>query len=323
MGILKNTMTCLGVLAAAGVGETAYFYRRTMKRNNAKVERTMKMSGTDWTQYAPMMQQRKEFMLAQDHREVSQMSFDNLRLHATFFPALDEYRDKTDVAAGKKKVAICFHGYTSKGMSDYIGLSDYYLKRGYAMLLPDARAHGESEGEYIGFGCLDRKDALVWIKWVIQEVGEDVEIVLHGTSMGGATVLMTSGLELPAQVKGIVSDCGFTSPKEVFTHVLNSMYHLPAFPVIQGADLMNRKLAGYGMDECNAKREVARAKVPILFIHGSNDTFVPARMCDEIYDCCASPKKKLIVDGAAHAESYYKDTEKYEQALNAFFEEIM
>ena len=323
MGVLKNTMTCLGFLAAAGVVDTAYFYRRTMKRGNAKVERTMKMSGTDWSQYAPLMQDRKAFMLAQDHREVSRMSFDNLKLHATFFPALDEYVDKTDVAAGKKKAVICFHGYTSKGMSDYIGLSDYYLKRGYAMLLPDARAHGESEGEYIGFGCLDRKDALVWIRWVIQELGEDVEIILHGTSMGGATVLMASGLELPPQVKGIVSDCGFTSPKEVFTHVLNSMYHLPAFPVIQGADIMNRKLAGYGMDECNAKREVARAKVPILFIHGSNDTFVPARMCDEIYDCCASPKKKLIVEGAAHAESYYKDTEKYEQALNEFFQEIM
>ena len=323
MGILKNTMTCLGVLAAAGVGETAYFYRRTMKRNNAKVERTMKMAGTDWNQYAPLLQERKAFMLAQDHRDISQMSFDNLKLHATFFPALEEYVDKTEMAAGKKKAVICFHGYTSKGMSDYIGLSDYYLKRGYAMLLPDARAHGESEGEYIGFGCLDRKDALVWIHWLIQEVGEDVEIVLHGTSMGGATVLMTSGLELPAQVKGIVSDCGFTSPKEVFTHVLNSMYHLPAFPVIQGADIMNKKLAGYGMDECNAKREVAHAKVPILFIHGSNDTFVPTHMCNEIYDCCASPKKKLIVEGAAHAESYYKDTEKYEQALNEFFDEIM
>lgn len=323
MGILKNTMTCLGVLAAAGVGETAYFYRRTMKRNNAKVERTMKMAGTDWNQYAPLLQERKAFMLAQDHREISQMSFDNLKLHATFFPALEEYVDKTEMAAGKKKAVICFHGYTSKGMSDYIGLSDYYLKRGYSMLLPDARAHGESEGEYIGFGCLDRKDALVWIHWLIQEVGEDVEIVLHGTSMGGATVLMTSGLELPAQVKGIVSDCGFTSPKEVFTHVLNSMYHLPAFPVIQGADIMNKKLAGYGMDECNAKREVAHAKIPILFIHGSNDTFVPTHMCNEIYDCCASPKKKLIVEGAAHAESYYKDTEKYEQALNEFFDEIM
>ena len=315
-GILKKTMIGLGVLAAASVGETAYFYRRTMKRNNAKVERTMKMSGTDWSQYQPLLNERKEFMLAQEHKDVHQMSYDGLRLHATYFPPIDK-------SAEKKKVAICFHGYTSQGMSDYIGLSDYSLKRGYAMLLPDARAHGQSEGEYIGFGCLDRQDVLVWINWIIQEVGEDVEIVLHGTSMGGATVLMASGLDLPSQVKGIISDCGFTSPKEVFTHVLHSMYHLPAFPVIPGADMANKKLAGYGMDECNAKHEVAKAKVPILFIHGSNDTFVPCKMCDEIYDCCASPKKKLIIEGAAHAESYYKDMEKYEQAMTQFFEEIM
>ena len=77
------------------------------------------------------------------------------------------------------------------------------------------------------------------------------------------------------------------------------------------------------MDECNAKREVAKAKVPILFIHGTKDTFVPYHMCREIYDCCASPKKILEVEGAAHAESYYKDTESYERALDEFFEEIM
>ena len=134
---------------------------------------------------------------------------------------------------------------------------------------------------------------------------------------------MASGLELPEQVKGIVSDCAFTSPKEVFTHVLHNMYHLPAFPAIPGADILNKRLAGYGMDECNAKREVAKAKVPILFIHGTKDTFVPYRMCNEIYECCASPKKMLVVEGAAHAESYYKDTEKYEQALNEFLGEIL
>ncbi len=86
---------------------------------------------------------------------------------------------------------------------------------------------------------------------------------------------------------------------------------------------MNRKLAGYGMDECNAKREVEKAEVPILFIHGGNDTFVPCSMCDEIYEHCASPKRKLIVDGAAHAESYYKDMEGYEKALTEFIGEVM
>lgn len=316
MGALKNIVTAAGLLAAAGIGETVYFYNRTMKRGNAKTERTTKMSGTDWAKYFPLMEERKDFVMAQPHRDVYLTSFDGLKLHATYFPAIDG-------TGQADKIVICFHGYTGEGLSNHVAIADYFLKHGYAMLLPDARAHGESEGEYIGFGCLDRQDALGWIQWTIKECGEAIKIMLHGTSMGGATVLMASGLDLPANVKGIVSDCGFTSPKEVFTHVLNHMYHLPAFPAIQGADLLNKKLAGYGMDECNARREVQKAKVPILFIHGSADTFVPCSMCHEIYDSCKSPKRKLIIEGAAHAESYYKDMEAYEKALTEFSEEIM
>lgn len=297
------------VAAAAGITafECAYFYRRTMKRNKAKTERTMKMSGTDWNQYLPFIEERKEYLLAQPHSDVFINSKDGLKLHGTYFPV------------GKEdKVAICFHGYTSQGMKDYIALSGYYIKRGYSLLLVDERAHGESEGEYIGFGCLDRYDAIDWINFIIEKCSDSVQILLHGTSMGGATVLMASGLNLPKQVKGIISDCGFTSPKYVFTHVLHSMYHLPAFPVIQITSAVNRKKAGYGMDDCNAAREVRKAKVPILLIHGDADFFVPCSMCDEIYENCASPKKKLIVKGASHAESYYKNTEAYENAMNEF-----
>lgn len=308
-------IVCAGALAAVGTAvETAYFYGRTMKRNEADMERTMKMAGTDWSQYADILAERKEYMLAQPHENVYETAFDGLKLHAVYFPAIAE--------SNRKRVVICFHGYTSKGLADFTGLTDYYFRRGYAMLHPDARAHGESEGEYVGFGCLDRRDAVKWINWVIKKCGEDVEILLHGISMGGATALMAAGMQLPPQVKGIVSDCGFTSPKEVFTHVLKSMYHLPAFPVIPAADFVNRKLAGYGMDECNAKREVAKAKIPILFIHGSKDTFVPVSMCHELYDNCASSKKKLIVEGAAHGESYFKDMEAYERTLDDFTETL-
>lgn len=314
MKFLGIGLACVGAFAAFSVIETAYFYGRTMKRQRAKVERTVKMAGTDWTQYADILAERKAFMLEQPHEDVYQKSFDGLKLHATYFPAIKEQT--------KKRIVICFHGYTSKGLADFTGLTDYYFKNGYAMLHPDARAHGASEGEYIGFGCLDRKDALMWINWVIEKCGEDVEILLHGISMGGATVLMASGLELPPQVKGIISDCAFTSPKEVFTHVLKTMYHLPSFPLMQGADILNKKLAGYGMDECNAKREVAKAKVPILFIHGSKDTFVPLNMCHELYNCCASPKQKLIIEGAAHAESYFKNMKEYEQALDEFTKDL-
>ena len=314
MGILGIGVACAGALVAGGVVETVYFYGRTMKRQRAKVERTVKMAGTDWSQYSEILQERKEFMLAQPHEDVYQTSFDGLKLHASYFPAIKE--------SDKKRVVICFHGYTSRSLQDFIGLTDYYFKNGYAMIHPDARSHGESEGKYIGFGCLDRKDALKWINWAIEKHGEDVEILLHGISMGGATVLMAGGLDLPPQVKGIISDCGFTSPKEVFTHVLKTMYHLPPFPVMQGAEIMNNKLAGYGMDECNAKREVAKAKVPILFIHGSKDTFVPTNMCHEMYESCGSKKKKLIVEGAAHAESYFKDMKAYEKALDEFIADL-
>lgn len=309
--VVKGAAAAAAAFAICQAAEAAYFYRRTMQRNNVKVERTMKMSGTDWGQYADFIAERKEYMLAQPHEDVYCLSEDGLKLHATYFP-----RGKSD------KLVICFHGYTSEGMKDYIALSNYYMKCGYAMLLVDERAHGQSEGKYIGFGCLDRQDAVRWIAWAIQKCGEEVKILLHGTSMGGATVLMTSGLQLPQQIKGIVSDCGFTSPKYVFTHVLHSMYHLPAFPLIQISDYVNRKKAGYGMDECNAAREVRKASIPILFIHGDADTFVPCSMCEEIYENCSAPKRKLIVEGAAHAESYYKDTEAYEKALHEFIEEI-
>lgn len=305
--MLRIVTVVLGVVAAAELGIAAYFYRRTMIRGNAKTDRTIKMAGTDWNQHMPFIQARKEAMLSEKHSDEWLMSADGLRLHATWFPQGE-----------CKKIVICFHGYTSQGMKDYLGLSGYYLKNGYSMLLVDERAHGESEGKYIGFGCLDRIDALKWINWVLRKCGEDVEILLHGTSMGGATVLMMSSLELPAQVKGIVSDCAFTSPKEVFSHVLKSMYHLPAFPVMNISDFLNKRLAGYGLDECNAAREVKKAKVPILFIHGSGDTFVPYSMCETMYENCASSKKKLIIEGAAHAECYYKDTDAYENALTEF-----
>lgn len=305
--VLRIVTAVIGVVAAAELGIAAYFYRRTMIRGNAKTDRTIKMAGTDWNQHMPFIQARKEAMLSENHSDEWIISSDGLRLHATWFPQGE-----------CKKIVICFHGYTSQGMKDYLGLSGYYLKNGYSMLLVDERAHGESEGKYIGFGCLDRIDALKWINWVLRKCGEDVEILLHGTSMGGATVLMMSSLELPAQVKGIVSDCAFTSPKEVFSHVLKSMYHLPAFPVMNISDFLNKRLAGYGLDECNAAREVKKAKVPILFIHGSGDTFVPYSMCETMYENCASSKKKLIIEGAAHAECYYKDTDAYENALTEF-----
>ena len=309
---MKGWKTLLGIGAAATAveyGIASYFFKRTMLRQNAATERTMDMAGTNWDIYMPDIQIWKKWMLAQPHKDVYIQSRDGLRLHGTYFPG-----------DGGRKLVIGFHGYTSRGMSDYIGLSNYYLQRGYRMLLVDERAHGESEGEYIGFGCLDKEDGMRWIHFAQNELGNDCKIWLHGTSMGGSTVLMMSGLGLPVSVQGIISDCAFTNAWDVFAHVLKDQYYLPAFPVLNIADRMTQEKAGYSLRECSAAEEIKKVKVPVLLIHGDADTFVPCRMCEEIYAACPAPKEKLIVHGAGHCESFYKDRENYEAALTGFLE---
>lgn len=309
---MKSWKALLGIgttAAAVEYGIAAYFFRRTILRQNAKTERTIKMAGTDWEQYMPRMKEWKAWMLNQPHEDVWIRSHDGLKLHGTYFPG-----------ESSNKIIIGFHGYTSKGMSDYIGLSNYYLRRGYQMLLVDERAHGESEGTYVGFGCPDRQDAMRWIRHVENKLGKDCKIWLHGTSMGGATVLMTSGLALPPSVKGIISDCAFTDAWEVFSHVLKTQYHMPAFPIMDIANQMTVSRAGYSLRECNSAEEVKKAKVPILLIHGDADTFVPCSMCKEIYEACASQKEMVIIRGAGHCESFYKNQHLYEDTLTAFLE---
>lgn len=312
---MKIWKAVVGLGAAAGLTEYAiaeYFFRRTMLRQNASTERTMNMAGTNWEAYLPYIQKCKEWMLEQPHQDIYIYAEDRIKLHATYFPALE--------ATESQRLVICFHGYTGSGMSDFAGLSNYYLARGYALLLVDERAHGNSEGEYVGFGCLDRKDALKWISYSEKLLGKDCRIWLHGISMGGSTVLMTSGLTLPHSIRGIISDCAFTSAREVFSHVLKSQYHMWPEPILTLADRMAQKRAGYGLDECNAAREVRKASVPALLVHGDADTFVPAEMCRKIYNNYNAEKDMLIVSGAGHAESYYKDRKQYEAKLTQFLD---
>lgn len=305
----------VGAVAAGAAGEYAiasYFFHRTMIRGNAKRDRTQKMAGTDWDLYIPTIRAVKEWLAEQPQEEVWITSTDGLRLFGRFFPC-----------GNSKKTVICFHGYTSEGQNDYSTLARFYLNNGYNLMIVDQRAHGKSEGTYIGFGCLDRFDAKLWIDYIVSRLGEDCSILLHGDSMGAATVLMTTGLELPKQVKAAVSDCAFTSAWDVFCAVLKNMYHLPSFPIMQIANQMVKKKAGYELDECNAKREVAKAEIPILFIHGKEDTFVPCSMVYELYENCQSQKKLIVVDGAGHVESCYKDPGMYEEAIRSFIFPIL
>lgn len=307
MSILKIVAGAALAGAAAEYAIAEYFFNRIMVRKNAKREKTQKMAGTDWDRYIPHIRECKAKLAEYAHEDLYITSNDGLKLHATYFPC-----------EGSKKIAVCFHGYTSEGLNDYSTLAIFYMKNGYNLLLVDERAHGKSEGKYIGFGCLDRHDARLWIDEAVRLLGEDCKVVLHGDSMGGATVLMTTGMELPPQVKAAISDCAFTSAWEVFSSVLKTSYHMPPLPLLNISNMLVKKRAGYSLNECNAKEEVAKAKIPILFIHGEADSFVPCSMVYELHDACKTEKKLVVIEGAGHVESCYRDAKLYEGAIEEF-----
>ena len=226
---------------------------------------------------------------------------------------------------GSKVFVLCAHGYRSSGRSEFSGIGQYYYKkRGWNVLLPDHTASGESEGEYVGFGYFEKKDCMKWAEYLISTFGEDITIVLHGVSMGAATVMLMSGdPDLPSCVRMIVSDCGYTSAMDEFAFKSKELKidRLPGLlPIV---NLINRRTAGYDFRDTDARMAVSNAKVPMLFIHGGADLFVPTFMVYDNYEACSSELKDvLVIDGADHAQSYITDKEAYEAKLDEFIEKV-
>ena len=216
-------------------------------------------------------------------------SYDKLQLHSYV------------VTQNSNKWAIVVHGYGGSGklMSDK---SKYFYDMGYNVLIPDLRGHGKSEGNYIGMGWKDRLDIISWINFIIKE-NPNAEIVLHGTSMGAATVLMTSGENLPSNVKAIVADCAYTSAWDEFSYQLESYLKVPSSYILNVTNMVTKLKAGYSLKEASALECVKKATVPILYIHGDKDKFVPYSMMDKLYDATNSPKEKLTIEGGEHANS--------------------
>jgi fermentation-respiration switch protein FrsA (DUF1100 family) len=247
------------------------------------------------------------WMAGREREEMSVVSYDGLILRAVYIAAQTE----------TGKTAILAHGYNSQGahMEEFAEL--FCDTFGYNVLIPDARGHGGSEGDYLGFGWHDRRDIVQWTEQMIDKVGEDAQIVLFGISMGGATVLMTSGEELPENVRAIVSDCAYTSVKEELRHQLKSMYNLPAFPFLYTTSLLCKLRAGYFFGEASAVGQVEASQTPTLFIHGEADTFVPYSMMQTLYDACPAQKEMLSVPGAGHGRAYTTDRAGYIQAVGS------
>ncbi|MBQ8159421.1 MAG: alpha/beta hydrolase [Clostridia bacterium] len=255
--------------------------------------------------------QAEDWMGSSDVQEISIQSDDGLTLRGEAII--------TDPESHSWVLAV--HGYRSSRAS-MRALASYYGLRGYNTLIPDLRGCGESEGEYVGMGWPDRLDMLGWIRW-ITEKDPEASIVLHGISMGGATVMMTAGEMLPEQVKAIVEDCGYTSVWDIFEDEMAYLFHLPAFPMLYVASSIASNRAGYSFTEASSLHQIAKAQVPVLFIHGSEDNFVHTDMVYKVYDACPTEKQLLVVDGAGHGNSYNHAPDLYFDTVFGFLGSYM
>ena len=249
---------------------------------------------------------------AMDGEKLSVTSYDGLRLAARLVPP----------ANGEARgIVAMFHGYRSSHAIDFGIIAEELRRLGFMLLLADQRAHGESEGKYITYGVHERHDVLSWCS-LLEERYPSLPVILFGLSMGASTVMMASELSLPANVKGIVADCGYTAPDDICRKVMKVDLHMPAFPIYYGASMMTRMIARFGFKEASAPSALKNLSLPLLIIHGEDDKFVPHEM--GVTNSRAAGEKCDFVSfpGAGHGQSYITDPEKYVSAVASFIMKV-
>ena len=300
----KFASAVLALTTAASAFGAIYLYRSFFRRAHAAPDMFH-----DYPEY-PELQKQLQELRSDDVWELT--SFDGLKLKAHYFAG----------DASSHVYAILVHGY----MATYCSMlphAIHFAEKGYHLLLPEQRGHGISEGDYIGFGFHEHYDIQGYIS-MICERDPEAQIMLLGVSMGAATVMMTAGEFLPSQVKCIIEDCGYTSAWEQCKYNIRTKYHLSPFPILPLANLLMRAKHHYSFKEASPIKAVSKAVVPMLFIHGDQDDFVPFSMEQPLFDACSSQDKELlIIPGAEHAKSVIVNPTLYWDTVDAFVEKYL
>lgn len=260
---------------------------------------------------AEQREKDKELLFKRSHDNAEISTPDGIVLRAVYFPS------GTDT----KRFVLLSHGHNCNGADEFAHIIPFYLdEMKYNVLLPDHRAHGKSDGKYIGFSVLDSRDILLWVDYLTERFGADIEVIMHGASMGAATVLLANQSDkIRPQVKLVVEDCGFSNAKEEIACGMEDMYGFKLMSVVSLANLFCRLFARYDLGDSDAIGNINKSKNPILFIHGSADTYVPTQMGQSMHDACEAVEKDiLIVEGAGHVFSFYTAPEAYKSKVREF-----
>lgn len=313
MSPLQIVLLCLLGLAVLCFAASYYAMCIACRRTRRLTENLdAAIQSATLSRHAPQLRVGIDWFRRQPTEAISVRSFDGLLLHGELL--------RRENARGS---VILFHGWRSAGLLDFsCGLKMYY-EMGLNLLLVDQRAHGRSEGRFITYGVRERRDVQSWVERHNQALGAELPVLLGGLSMGATTVLMACGLPLPKNVKGVIADCGFTSPYEIIRKVIGDR-KLPKAPVAAMLGLQTRLFAGFGLKECSTTEALAENRLPTLLVHGEGDAFVPCEMSRRAYEACAAEDKTLLtVPQAGHGQSYLVQPERYRAVLSAFVDRAL
>lgn len=263
-----------------------------------------KLIGTRWEPYAQILASGIPSLKERQWEDLFCISYDGLRLHAFFIPG------------STGRTVILLHGYRSSGFNDFCGIADYYLQRGFGVLLADQRAHGQSGGRLSTFGVKESRDVKSWIQFAEEHFKG--EIWLHGVSMGASSVLSAGGKGIPACVRGIVADSPFNDPVQILTYQFeHKLRGFPTGPFIPFGKAAAVLLAGKEF-LTNRSARASDAGIPVLIVCGDADRTVPMRMSDPILEALGDKGSRLVIKDARHAVCWLKDEKSYSEALDRF-----
>lgn len=313
----KKIIKTAGIIGTSAVatyfliGNIFYYVALTKKGLEnpvvAKVANGKKKPGEEKIRLDAIKETGKEwFDSAEKEKLVIKSTHFNKNLHAYYlFP-----EKESDV------FVITIHGYTSEPRG--IGLyAKKYHELGYNVITPCLNGHGESESGAITMGWNDRLDVIDWINFIVEN-HPDCKIILHGESMGAATTMMTTGEELPENVKVAVADCGFTSVWDILSNEIHHSYKLHDFPTLYSANAINKLYSGFDFKKASAIEQLKKSKTPTIFIHGDQDKFVPYEMLDKVYEAAACEKEKVTIPGSPHARNACVNPELYWNSITNF-----
>ena len=306
-------LAVVALLTGVALGIAYFCFRQTFYFDRSKVRDPEEFDlpgGTVYEAFHDIMLSQMKATRALPRRDFTVTSFDGLALWGSYF----EYQPGAPIE-------LMFHGYKGSGERDLCGGVQRCFSVGHSAFIVDQRGSGRSEGTVCSFGINERRDCHSWIELLRKEFGEDVKIVLAGVSMGAATAMMAASEPLPSNVKAILADCGYASPKAIIQRVMKTSGYPPRllYPFMK---LGARLFGHFDLEEASPVEAMRKCTVPVIFFHGGDDDFVPPEMSRINYEACIASKELVLIPGAGHCLGYLIDKQGYLAALNRFYDAV-